>query len=360
MPFLSMSQRRKFYALKAEGKMSQETIDEWESGTPKDLPERVKKAMWQDQIPGGKADHKTPPDFDPRELALGEHAEREHTKSKYLAEEIAMDHLVEDPRYYEHLKAMEDKYGREKRGSFRPLLLAHMFGNTEKFASIMAGSSEIPKALRDQGDSASIKYLVKKMKKENDEKPLEKVGVSVGWIEQRVNGGINSRFRKNFLRSQDPRSALKLENAQSQYAYTKMPKRLLDQASILDQPERSFRSLPQEARDDLREGARIMNRYTPKGDVGKPPGTLETFFRKFASPVMWGEEVPAHPTKKEKPGALLLRSKLREGGVSGNTEKFSSIMAGSTEVPKHILDQGALGLGGLGYGDKKIYDGVMR
>lgn len=42
MPFKSEAQRRKFYALKAEGKMSQREIDKWEKETPEDLPERVK------------------------------------------------------------------------------------------------------------------------------------------------------------------------------------------------------------------------------------------------------------------------------------------------------------------------------
>jgi hypothetical protein len=42
MPFKSESQRRKFYQLKKEGKMSQSTIDEWESKTPKSLPKKVK------------------------------------------------------------------------------------------------------------------------------------------------------------------------------------------------------------------------------------------------------------------------------------------------------------------------------
>ena len=41
MTFASKSQRRKFYALKAEGKMDQKTIDEWEKDTPEDLPEKV-------------------------------------------------------------------------------------------------------------------------------------------------------------------------------------------------------------------------------------------------------------------------------------------------------------------------------
>lgn len=43
MPFVSKKQRAKFYALKEEGKMSQETIDKWESETPKKIPERSTK-----------------------------------------------------------------------------------------------------------------------------------------------------------------------------------------------------------------------------------------------------------------------------------------------------------------------------
>jgi len=43
MPFKSMAQRRKFYALKDLGKMNQKTIDEWEKDTPEDLPERMTK-----------------------------------------------------------------------------------------------------------------------------------------------------------------------------------------------------------------------------------------------------------------------------------------------------------------------------
>ena len=43
MSFKSRSQRKKFYALKAEGKMDQKTIDEWEKDTPKNIPERLPK-----------------------------------------------------------------------------------------------------------------------------------------------------------------------------------------------------------------------------------------------------------------------------------------------------------------------------
>jgi len=45
MPFKSLAQRRKFYALKDEGKMDQATINEWEKETPKKLPEHVKQGF---------------------------------------------------------------------------------------------------------------------------------------------------------------------------------------------------------------------------------------------------------------------------------------------------------------------------
>ncbi|MFA5158582.1 MAG: hypothetical protein WC451_05370 [Patescibacteria group bacterium] len=45
MPFKSQAQRRKFYELAKQGKISSKTVEQWESETPKDrkLPERIKK-----------------------------------------------------------------------------------------------------------------------------------------------------------------------------------------------------------------------------------------------------------------------------------------------------------------------------
>jgi len=43
IPFKSKAQRRKFYAMKTRGEMTQAKIDEWESETPKHIPERKKK-----------------------------------------------------------------------------------------------------------------------------------------------------------------------------------------------------------------------------------------------------------------------------------------------------------------------------
>jgi len=69
------------------------------------------KLGWKDQIPGGKADKKAPTDFDPKQLSKGRSHEREHTKSDRLATEIAMDHLTEDPKYYDKLEKVEKTAG---------------------------------------------------------------------------------------------------------------------------------------------------------------------------------------------------------------------------------------------------------
>lgn len=58
----------------------------------------------KDLLSGGLADKKNPADFDQRELAKGIKAELEHTNNRQLAQEIAMDHLTEDPYYYSKLE----------------------------------------------------------------------------------------------------------------------------------------------------------------------------------------------------------------------------------------------------------------
>ena len=66
-----------------------------------------KQAEHKDIIPGGLADKKKPGDFAPASLAKGIKVEREHTDDDRIAQEIAMDHLSEDPSYYEKLEKME-------------------------------------------------------------------------------------------------------------------------------------------------------------------------------------------------------------------------------------------------------------
>jgi hypothetical protein len=63
-----------------------------------------------EKIPGGLADDKKPSDFDSDQLAKGINVELEHTDSKEIAKEIAMDHLTEDPKYYEMLDKCEKNH----------------------------------------------------------------------------------------------------------------------------------------------------------------------------------------------------------------------------------------------------------
>ena len=77
----------------------------------------------EDKIKGGKADKLTKKDIANKfgveiakinkELEMGIKVELEHTNSKKLAKEIAMDHLAEIPDYYTRLKKME-KEGESK------------------------------------------------------------------------------------------------------------------------------------------------------------------------------------------------------------------------------------------------------
>jgi hypothetical protein len=64
----------------------------------------IKTQSYKDKIPGGLADNKKPSDFSQSELSLGISVELEHTSDRKIAEEIAMDHLTEDPKYYTKLK----------------------------------------------------------------------------------------------------------------------------------------------------------------------------------------------------------------------------------------------------------------
>ena len=58
----------------------------------------------EDKLPGGLADDKDPKDFDKDQLEKGIKVEMEHVDDRDLAREIAMDHLMEDSKYYDNLE----------------------------------------------------------------------------------------------------------------------------------------------------------------------------------------------------------------------------------------------------------------
>lgn len=87
-----------------DGNIMQDT-----AGVPQVIDLESIKTLKSDKLPGGLADKKTPKDFDPKSLKQGVSVEKEHTTDAQLAQEIAMDHLTEDPKYYQKLKTMERK-----------------------------------------------------------------------------------------------------------------------------------------------------------------------------------------------------------------------------------------------------------
>ena len=86
----------------------------------------------KDILHGGKADYKNPYDFNKNQLRKGIKTEHEHTDSEQIAKEIAMDHLQEDPKYYDHLQEMEESY---KEGSFSGYMGLEDFTRISKMAN---------------------------------------------------------------------------------------------------------------------------------------------------------------------------------------------------------------------------------
>lgn len=64
-----------------------------------------------EKVIGGLADGIKDSAFNQKNLKKGMKVEREHTKSKAIAKEIAKDHLKEDPEYYQKLQKMEKEGG---------------------------------------------------------------------------------------------------------------------------------------------------------------------------------------------------------------------------------------------------------
>jgi len=60
-----------------------------------------------ERIPGGRGHNADPAEFDQDQLMKGIHIELEHGSDVATALEIAMDHLTENPFYYDYLEKME-------------------------------------------------------------------------------------------------------------------------------------------------------------------------------------------------------------------------------------------------------------
>ncbi len=65
-----------------------------------------KIAKWTEHLMGGRANGKTPSDFDPKAVEVGKKIEMEHTNDPDIAKEIAIDHLKEHKDYYDDKKGL--------------------------------------------------------------------------------------------------------------------------------------------------------------------------------------------------------------------------------------------------------------
>ena len=114
-----------------EEKWSEKYKDSIDCKNPKGFSQKAhcqgkKKQVSEEKLKGGKADNKTFEDLVKKnktkgkdikiterelknQLNKGLKVEMEHTKDKQRAKEIAMDHLFEDPKYYDKLKKIEGK-----------------------------------------------------------------------------------------------------------------------------------------------------------------------------------------------------------------------------------------------------------
>jgi hypothetical protein len=96
--------------IKSNGNMSITFNDDFSPQDKLNYLKYMKMAVQKkrkDRLPGGIGDKTDPSKLDPKELSEGKQHEKEHTSNPEIAEEIAIDHLTEDPKYYTHLDENE-------------------------------------------------------------------------------------------------------------------------------------------------------------------------------------------------------------------------------------------------------------
>lgn len=127
-----------------------------------------------DRLPGGLADKRRVQDFDPEALRKGTLIELEHTGDLAIAQEIAMDHLVEHADYYDALEQMEASL--EKKRTYRPNRRVRVYDAEaearkmrETFADRPVEKREHlpfswPAQMQNVGDSLAVAYASDKWK----------------------------------------------------------------------------------------------------------------------------------------------------------------------------------------------------
>lgn len=113
MPFRSHSQRKKFYALKAEGKMSQKTIDEWQKDTPKNIPERLSKKAALEKLSEFKQDLSQKITWELVKLGAKKFKKKSHKKKK--DKDLSPDEIRDVKSFLKKLKFITEESIRHAR-----------------------------------------------------------------------------------------------------------------------------------------------------------------------------------------------------------------------------------------------------
>jgi hypothetical protein len=115
-----------------------------------------------EKIPGGMAEEKTNKDFPKLKILQGRKVEMEHTSSPQIADEIARDHLSEDPNYYDKLKTIETKKS-------EPLMKPYTSEAQRRWAHTPAGIKALggKEAVRHWDKESKGKDLPEKIDKSN-------------------------------------------------------------------------------------------------------------------------------------------------------------------------------------------------
>lgn len=154
---------------------------------PQEDVQKSKKESFKQKLTGGLADKKKPSDFDSKALQAGVKVEMEHTDDPNKAKEIAMDHLTEDPKYYEKLKTIEKGYSPDLTGKDTLFFEEHPEEKKKIFRDKLAKKQGVPKGV----DPDKHERCVKDVKKQGKDKS------SAYAI---CNASMKKAFRENLLK----------------------------------------------------------------------------------------------------------------------------------------------------------------
>jgi len=139
------------------------------------------KSLNKDEMAGGLADSKTEKDFDKKSLKQGIKVEREHTKNKKIAKEIAMDHLTEDSDYYKKLKQIEKSINLKNKpaSASTPEPVYHIHSGGKRVTEKPMSLSDIRGTFGDIRKLESSGHILVPEKISNSMKKKEKIRVDI-------------------------------------------------------------------------------------------------------------------------------------------------------------------------------------